>query len=438
MFNTFKGGIHPPRRKALTENLSIENLSVPQVCHIPMLQHTGVPAKLMVKTGDLISEGQLIGEAQGLVSANVHASVPGKVIDILESLTVNGMQTTVVIEAEGAFTTTGSSAVLNDWMNIDKSALLCMVRDSGIVGLGGTGNPASVTLNPSEKANVDTLIVDGTECEPYLTADDVLMRTYPSEIIEGIQITLKILGIKKAIIAVEDDKKKSINALKEALKKKLPEEDITVKQLRSKYPIGAEKQLVYSVLKRVINSGNLPEDSGVVVQSIGTIYAIREAVLFNKPLIDRYITVSGDMIKRPGNYKIRFGTTISEVADECGGLNGVPSKIIMGGPMCGTSVESMEIPVVKSTTGILFLSENETNSGDFNSCIRCGRCVSVCPIGLIPCKIAGAAEKGRLDLISKLHVDACILCGSCSYICPSKRPLGHYMKMAQESLSQQK
>jgi len=438
VFSTFKGGIHPPQRKTLTENKSIENLSIPQICYIPMQQHIGVPARPVVKIGDIVTEGQLIGEAQGFVSANVHATVPGKVIDIIESLTVYSRQTTVVIEAEGAFTTTGSNNPVNDWKSLDKLVLLGMIRDSGVVGLGGAAFPTVVKLSPPPEMKVDTLIVNGAECEPYLTVDDMLMRTYPDEIIEGIRIALKILGINKAIIGVEDNKKASIDALKEAIIRISPTENITVKKLRTKYPQGAEKQLIYSILKRVVPSRGLPMDVGVAVQNAGTIYAIREAVLFNKPLIDRFLTISGEMINHPGNYKVRIGTKISDIVDECGGLKGVPAKIVIGGPMCGLSVHTMDIPVVKGTSGILFLSEDEVHPGDFNPCIRCGRCVSVCPIGLIPCDIAGAAEKGRFDLADKLHVNTCIMCSSCSYVCPAKRPLSHFVRIAQETLSQQK
>jgi len=438
VFNTFRGGIHPPQRKTLTENVSIENLSVPQVCHIPMHQHSGVQARPVVKIGDVISEGQLIGEAQGVFSANVHAAVPGKVIGIAESTGINGNQITVTIEAEGAFTTTGAPGVLNNWKNIDKADLLEMVRDAGIAGLGGAAIPTAVKLSTTDGMNVNTLIVNGAESEPYLTADDMLMRTYPGEIIEGIQITLKILGIMKAIIGIEDNKKKSIKALKESVKKTSPVEKIKVKQLKTKYPQGAEKQLVYSILKRALPVGSLPEDAGVHVLNIGTIYAVREAVLYNKPLIERFITVSGNMINRPGNYKVRIGTMISDIVEECGGLKGVPSKIVVGGPMCGISVSSMELPVVKGTSAILFLSENEINIGDSSPCIRCGRCVSVCPMGLVPSEISVAVENGRFDLAGNHRVKACIQCSCCSYICPSKRPLSHFVKIALEAQSPQK
>jgi len=436
VFNTFRGGSHPPQRKTLTKNKSIINISIPQLCYIPMQQHVGVPAKPIVEVGDIVTEGQLIGKAQGLLSANVHAPVPGKVVKISEVLTVYGKQTTIVIEADGAFTV-GSGRVVNDFHNIAGHDLLGIIRDYGIVGLGGAAFPTAIKLDPPSDMKIDTLIINGAECEPYLTNDEMLMNTFPHEIVEGIEIVLKILGIKKAVIGVEEDKKSAISALNTAIKN-VKDNEITVKGLRTKYPQGAEKQLIYSVLKRIVPSRGLPMDVGVAVQNIGTIYAIREAVVFNKPLIDRFITVSGDMINHPGNYKVRIGTLISDIVEECGGLKGHPSKIVLGGPMCGISVYTMDIPVVKGTLGVLFLSEDEAGIGDFGTCVRCGRCVAACPVGLIPCDIALATEKGRFDLADKLHVNTCIMCSCCSYVCPAKRPLSHFVKIAQETLSQQK
>lgn len=439
MFNTFRGGIHPPQRKTLTMNAGIENLSVPQVCYIPMLQHAGVAANPVVKKGDNVSEGELIGKAHGYSGANVHASVPGKIIEIVELMYCNVKQTTVVIEAEGAFTTTGSSqSAVNDWRSMDSSSLLDIVHNCGIVGLGGDAFPAAAKLAIPDDVKIDTLIVNGAESEPYLTADDMIMKTYPDEILEGIQITLKILGIKKAIVAVENNKKQAIKSLNEAVKKSIAEEKIVVKQLQTKYPQGSERQLIYTILKRIVRSSALPINSGVVVLNVGTVYAIREAVLFNKPLIDRFVTISGDMINKPGNYKVRLGTKISEIIEECGGLKGTPSKVVIGGPLRGISIENLDMPVIKNTSGILFLSDKETCHDDYSSCIRCGKCLSVCPSGLIPRDIAAAVENEKFELSAKLHPEACIKCSCCSYVCPAKRPLSYFVNIAMETLSQQK
>ena len=437
MFNTFRGGIHPPQRKTLTENQRIENLSVPQICHISMQQHTGVPAVPIVEIGDVIREGELIGQAQGSAGANVHSAVPGKVIDIIEIESEKGKDITVIIEAEGAFTTTCCTSVINDWKKTDKSLLLDIVHESGIIGLDGASSLSTAKKPAFSDLKIDTLIVNGLESEPYLTAYDMLMRTHPGEIIEGIQIVLKILGIKKAVIAIGDNKKLSIKAMKDIIKDITPEERITIKKIPNKYPQDAEKQLVYSVLKRVVSIQGQTVDAGVVVLNAGTVYSIREAVLFNKPLIERYLTVSGDMINRPGNYKVRIGTLISDIVEECGGLKGTPAKILLGGPLRGYSISSLNMPVVKGTSGILFLSQAEVSSDKSDPCIRCGRCISVCPAGLVPREIASAVENCKFDLTLKLRADACITCGSCSYICPSKRPLCHYVKTAKDKQSLQ-
>ena len=438
MFSGFKGGIHPPERKHITENMPFTNLTVPQICYIPMQQHIGAPAKPVVSIGDMVQEGQLVGEAGGFVSANVHSSVPGKVVDIQDTLTINGMQPTVVIEAEGEFSTSAKQKTGENWKKYSRDEIIEKIREAGIVGLGGAAFPTAVKLSPPPDKKIDTLIINGSECEPYLTVDDMLMRTYPDEIVEGIRIVLHALGIDQAIIGIEDNKKEAVSKLQKAIDAKRGGERITVKSLKTKYPQGAEKQLIFSLLKREVPSGALPMEVGVVVQNVGTVYAIREAVFFSKPLFERYITVSGSLIRKPGNYKVRIGTRLSDIIEECGGLEEEPAKVVIGGPMCGISVHSFDIPVVKGTSGILFLSDREIRTGEYFQCIRCGRCVAACPVGLTPCDIGNAVERNRYDLVENLDPLDCIMCGSCSYSCPSNRPLSHFIKLAQNWLRQQK
>lgn len=438
MFSGFKGGIHPSEKKHITEHMLFSNLSVPQTCYIPLQQHIGAPAKPVVEIGDMVKEGQLIGEGSGFVSANVHSSVPGKVIDIIPALTVYGNQPTIVIEAEGEFSASAKPKEGDNWLSLSKDELRDRIRQAGIVGLGGAAFPTVVKLSPPPDKKIDTLIINGAECEPYLTVDDILMQTFPDEIIEGIRIVLKILGVERAIIGIEDNKKDAIKKLNDSLMKLNIPDQIQVKPLRTKYPQGAEKQLIYALLKREVPSGTLPMEVGVVVQNVGTVYAIRDAVLFMKPLFERYITISGSMIEKPGNYKVRLGTRISDIVEECGGLKGDPAKIVIGGPMCGLSIHSMDMPVVKGTSGILFLSEKEVRTGEFSQCIRCGRCVGACPIGLLPCDLGNAVEKNRFDLVEALRPFDCIMCGSCSFSCPSNRPLSHFIKLAQNWLREQK
>jgi electron transport complex protein RnfC len=437
MFSGFKGGIHPPENKHISEDKPFSNLPVPQTCYIPLQQHIGAPAKAVVQAGDMVTEGQLIGEAGGFVSANIHSPVPGKVTEIKEILTVNNRQLAVVIEAEGAFSTSAQPKQTDDWKILSAEEILKRIRDAGIVGLGGAAFPTAVKLSPPPEKKIDTVVINGSECEPYLTVDDMLMQSFPGEIIEGTQIIMKVLGVNRAIIGIENNKSKAFASLKKFLARETGAQ-IEVRSLKTKYPQGAEKQLIYSLLKREVPSGALPMEVGVVVQNVGTIFAIREAVLYSKPLFERYITVSGSMINKPGNYKVRFGTKISDIVEECGGLKGEPAKIIIGGPMCGLSVHSMDIPVVKGTSGILFLSEDEVRTGDYSQCIRCGRCVAACPINLLPCDLGNAVEKNRYDLVESLNPLDCIMCGSCSYSCPSKRPLSHFIKLAQAWVRKQK
>ncbi len=434
MFSSFRGGIHPRENKQITEELPFTNFSIPHSCSIPLQQHIGAPAKPVVEQGEYVKEGQLIGEADGLVSANVHSSIPGKVQDIAEVPTIYGAQKSVIIEAEGEFTSTSDRGHRGDWKTLSRDDMLQGIQDAGIVGLGGAAFPTAVKLSPPPDKKIETLVVNGAECEPYLTVDDMLMQTCPVEIIEGIEMTMKILGVETAVIGIEDNKKHAVSSLRQALKNSGMEGAVSVKSLPTKYPQGAEKQLIYSLTRKKVPSGGLPMDVGIVVQNVGTIFALREAVLFEKPLFERYITVSGSLINKPGNYKVRIGTTIRDIIEECGGLKGDPAKIIIGGPMCGISVFSLEVPVVKGTSGILFFSEEEINVEDYSPCIRCGKCVTACPVGMLPSDIGNAVEMDRLDLVEDLNPYDCIMCGTCSYICPANRPLSHFIKLAQGRL----
>ena len=433
--NTFRGGIHPSGNKRTTIDKNFSTLAIPHVCYIPLQQHAGKPATPVVNVGDIVQEGQLIGRADGFISSNIHSSIPGKVIEINDYPTIYSKKTKcVVVEVKGEFTTSGKQLEKRKWDILSKEELFDIIKNSGIAGMGGAAFPTPVKLSPPKDKIIDALIINGAECEPYLTVDDMLMRTFPEEIIEGINITMKVLGVNKAYIGIESNKPGSISALKNIIKNK----NIEIKILKTKYPQGAEKQLIYSILKKEVPSGGLPMDAGVVVQNVGTIHAIREAVVLGKTLFERYVTVTGKCINKPGNYKIKIGTKISDIVEECGGLNEEPAKIIMGGPMCGIAINSLDIPVVKGTSGILFLSRADVKVEKYNKCIRCGRCVSICPSGILPCDISTAMEKNRLDLLENLHVFDCIMCGACSYICPSRRPLSHFIKQAQDKLRKKK
>lgn len=427
---SFKGGVHPPEHKKATEHSDVENLSIPHECFIPLQQHIGKPAVPVVEVGDYVNEGQLIAKADGFISANVHASVPGKVTAIDKFPTSMSEQgVCIVVETQGQFQSEKPSEKI-DWQAKSVDELKTIVQEAGITGMGGASFPTHVKLSPPENKAIDTLIINAAECEPYLTVDDVLMRTSYKEIVEGIKISLKILGIKKAIIGIEENKPAAYKALVSYLKS--IDADISAKKLKTKYPQGAEKQLIYSLTKRSVPSGGLPMDIGVVVQNVGTVFAMYQAAVENKPLYERLVTVSGSLVNKPGNYKIKIGTTIEHIIKECGGLKEDPAKIIMGGPMCGAALNDTRVPVIKGTSGILFLSKKETSYDSYNPCIRCSRCVSVCPINLLPYEMSNAVELGRYDITEELNPLDCIQCGACSFICPSRRPISHFIKMAQE------
>ncbi|MBN2435402.1 MAG: electron transport complex subunit RsxC [Spirochaetes bacterium] len=432
MFNpSFKGGVHPPENKKLTEERSIENLSVPHTCFVPVQQHIGKPAIPVVQVGDYVQVGQLIAKADGFISSNIHASIPGKIASITNGPTpasASGLR--IQIETHGNFASEKTPDKI-EWDKLPPKDLLEKVFDAGIAGMGGASFPTHVKLSPPSNVKIDVLIINAAECEPYLTVDDALIKRSYKEIIEGIMITRTILGVKNVIIGVESNKKRSYKTIKEYLKK-IGEKNIKIPMLKTKYPQGAEKQLIYSLTHRTVPSGGLPMEVGTVVQNIGTCFAIQQAVCYGTPLFERLVTVSGSLINKPGNYKIRIGTTIADIIRECGGLKEQPHKIVMGGPMCGQAVETTDIPIVKGTSGLLFLSKEESSAGRYANCIRCGRCVQACPINLLPFEIAANIEISRPECTERFSPLDCIQCGACSFICPSRRPVSHFVKVAQD------
>ncbi len=322
-----------------------------------------------------------------------------------------------------------------DWDKLTCDDIIKIIRNAGIVGLGGVSIPAHVKLSRGKGSGIDTLIINGCESEPYLTADDMLMKTYPFEVVTGIRIILKALGISRALIGIEDNKMAAAKKLTDAITETAPPEHISIVMLKTKYPQGAEKNIIYSLTGRKVPSKGAPADIHAAIFNIGTVHAVREAVVTGKPLFERYVTVSGSLIRNPGNYKIRIGTRISSVIEECGGLTGKPARIISGGPMSGYEIHDTDMPVTKETTGIIFLSRDQVYEGPFHPCIRCGSCVNVCPAGLMPCELGNGIEKmnsGSFDYMERLGIHDCILCGACSYVCPAKRPMSQYIKLALE------
>lgn len=425
---TFSGGIHPPDKKELSKDSPVTPATLPQRVIIPLSQHTGAPCKPVVSIGQDVKKGELIGEPGGFVSAPVHSSVSGKVTAIAEFANAMGrMVLSVFIENNGReeWTVLKDSP---DYKNLSVDELKEKIRSAGIVGLGGAAFPTSVKLSPPKEKHIDTVVINGAECEPYLTADYRLMIERPDEIVEGLKVLMKVLGVNKGIIGIEDNKPDAVEKMAQAV---VRESDIKVLALEVKYPQGAEKMLIKAVTGREIPPKGLPMDVNVVVQNVGTALAVYEAVRYGKPLIERVVTVTGEGVNRPSNLMVRIGTPVSSLIDECGGSKGISGKVIAGGPMMGFALSSLEIPVTKGTSGILVIPEGEViHSGDFDSCIRCGRCIDVCPMGLMPSMLSVLSEKAHYEDTKDYNIFDCFECGSCAYVCPSKRPIVQFIRLA--------
>ncbi|MBI4849697.1 MAG: electron transport complex subunit RsxC [Nitrospirae bacterium] len=429
---TFERGIHPKYNKELSSGKSITPAKLPQRVVIPLSQHIGAPAKCEVKIGDEVKKGQVIGTPAGFVSSPVHSSISGKVIAIADFPTAVGrLVPSVVIESDGKDEAVAFKENPN-YMNLGADEIKAAIKDAGIVGMGGAAFPTNVKLSPPKEKPIDTVILNGAECEPYLTADHRLMAERPKDVVEGLKIIMKSLGVNKGYIGIEENKPDAIAAIKSAAS---GESSIEVHTLEIKYPQGAEKMLIKAIKNREVPSKGLPMDVGVVVQNIGTAIAIYEAVRYGKPLIERVVTVTGRGIKEPRNMMVRVGTLLSDVIEQCGGLVEGAVKVISGGPMMGFAQWTLDVPVTKGTSGILVLSEEEyVSSEEYFACIRCGRCVDVCPMGLNPSMLSILIEKGHYEEAKDYNLYDCFECGSCAYVCPAKRPMVQFMRLAKSQV----
>jgi len=423
-----KGGVHPPEHK-LSAGRPIEVLPPGGRVVVPVVQHIGAPAEPVVQRGDEVKVGQLLAKSSGYVSANVHSPVSGKVFRIDKRFDASGYKrTSVIIDVEG-----------DDWLpEIDRSEtlvreitaareeILARIQEAGIVGMGGATFPSHVKLNVPRGKKAELLIINGVECEPYLTADHRLMLERGEELLVGTRILMKALGVDRAVIGIENNKPDAIEHLSRLT---AAEEGITVQPLKVKYPQGGEKQLIKAVTGREVPSGGLPIDVGVVVHNVGTTVAAYEAVQKNKPLIERVVTVTGKSLAKPSNFLVRIGTPISALVDAAGGLPDDTGKVVLGGPMMGKAVARLDIPVTKGISGVLLIPDAEAHRRPYQACIRCARCVSVCPMGLEPYLLMDLGVHERFERARDERVMDCIECGSCSYICPADRPLLDYIRL---------
>ena len=421
-----KGGLHPRSLGMNTLEVPIRNAHLPHFLYIPMSQHIGAPAQLNVAVGDTVKPGDILGKASGFVSVNIHCPLPGKVTEIRKMPTaVSNAVDTVVIEVEGYFNMQAPEKNKEDWKNKSPKELTALLQEKGIVGMGGATFPAHVKYSVPEGKTIDALVINAVECEPYLSADYRVMMERGRDVLEGIDICRHILGVKKAVIGIESDTPKAIDLLSDLSREY---EGVEVAALKVKYPQGAEKQLIKATLNREVPSGGLPMDVGVVVSNVGTIAAIYDAVAGGMPLMERITTVTGNILDKPGNYKIKIGTPIKDILEEAG-LREEPGKLVLGGPMMGLCHYTDEISVTKGTSGILVLSKKEAKRYPHRPCVRCGKCIPVCPMGLNPARLVKLIELGRDQEALDNGVMDCIECGCCSYSCPSQRHLAQGIKL---------
>lgn len=428
---TFKGGIHPKYDgKSLSKDAAIQTAPLLKEYQLIIQQNIGAPPKLVVKKNDEVKKGQLIAEAGGFVSVPLHSPTSGKVKKIDKIPGPMGVPTdAVIIEADGA-DEWGELIPPIDWKNAEPKNIIDRIRDAGVVGMGGAAFPCHVKLSPPPDKKIDCLILNGAECEPYLTADHRLMLEEPEKVLEGAAILGKALNVTDIYIGVEVNKMDAINTLLE----KSSEYGIKIVGLQVKYPQGAEKHLISAITKREVPMGGLPMDVGCVVQNVGSAAAVAEAVVEGKPLIERITTVTGLPVKNPSNWRLKLGTPIQEAIKLAGGVTCEPGKIILGGPMMGFAQKSLQVTVMKNTSGILLLKKEEITQYQSTACIRCGKCLDACPMNLQPGSLSAAIESEKFEIAAKNNIMDCVECGSCAYVCPSCRPLVQHFRRAKAEI----
>jgi electron transport complex protein RnfC len=434
---TFRpGGIHPRDRKRQTRAIPTRNAIIPPTSIVPLLQHTGDAARARVSPGDRVREGMLIGRRSGSRSANVHAPIPGIVRDIRTVMLPGGASSqAIVIDMDGEFDRLGKRAAAMEWDSLDAPAILRLVEECGVVALDDTPEPTHAQFASDPDASCDALIVNGAESEPYLSADHRIMVERAQAVVEGARIVARLVRPRRIVLAVEADKPDAIVAMREAARR--AEAPFEIVRLRVKYPQGAERQLINAVTGREVPSGGSPMQTGVATVGVATAFAVYEAVVYHRPLIERIVTVGGDAIAQPANIKVRIGTPIADLIAECGGFTRSPAKVVVGGPLVGQTVTDLSTPVTKSTRGIIALTEREVKAAPRTPCIACGRCVEACPMGLNPSRLFKLIDHHDVTQAAAEGLFDCIECGSCGYICPSRIPLVQGLRIGKSRVNRE-
>lgn len=443
---SFPGGTHPPEKKDLTRGKEIQPGPVVTEVAVMLSQHIGAVCRPLIRKGDAVQAGQKIGDCDAFVSAPVHSPINGKVKEVaFRSHAVLGRSLAVVIEAFPYNPTRRSYFKLKDDFDVNNysAGQICeAVRQAGIVGMGGAGFPTRVKIEPNPRLPKEILIINGCECEPYITCDYRIMLEWANQIVVGIKLARKASGCSRVIIGIEDNKPEAIEAMNQALKSFANSDGIRVVPVRTKYPQGGERQLIKAILKKDVPTGGIPPMIGVVVLNVATVTAIAEAVISDLPLTHRVVTVTGEAIARPGNYYVPIGISVEDLIEFCGGVTQKSAKVILGGPMMGIAIADLKTPITKTTNAITVLTKEQIGRAKFvrrqTACIRCGRCLQVCPENLNPTKIAHAVKYNLLDVAEKYYMSACIECGCCSYVCPANIEITGYIKTGKIFLARQK
>ena len=436
MLATFRGGVHPRSYKGLTAEEALDTAAPPPLVRVPLQQHIGAPSRPLVKKGDRVTLGQRIAESGGFVSVPQHASVSGTVKAVKAFPHASGRTVAAIeIKNDGQDTPADELAPIPDWQNASPAVLRERVHDAGIVGLGGAAFPTHVKLSPPEDKPIHTVILNGAECEPYLTCDYRLMLEAPDAILVGAEVVRRCVGARRIVIGIEDNKPRAVEIMRENTRGL---DGVEVVSVHTKYPQGSELQLMKAAVGFELPKSKLPMEAGVVVQNVGTALAICEAVVAGRPLVERAVTITGAAVGRPRNVRARIGTLCTELVEQAGGMGEAVGRVVLGGPMMGLAVATLDVPFMKSTSGILLMRREELVEYELNACIRCSRCETHCPSGLATARIGLSVELGRIETAERLFVLECIECGCCSYVCPAGRPMTHLMRAGKSAVLEER